>query len=647
MKKILVSLVLVFSFIFNSYANILTSVWDIWQKFSGELVRKAIDIKYPSLKNKNCDDYWKSWDWVTVWCGKSYHLNKADLDKSKESPIQEKAWVKELNDLTGKKLSEEEYYELNTIDFRNKNLAKIPEWVFKMKNLENLILFKNKIEKIPDSIWNLKKLKKLIFSFNEIETIPNTIGKLKNLQLLNLRDNKIEKIPEWIFKLKGLEILTLNNNVIKKIPIDILKLKNLIFLNLSSNKKIWEINTIFSTDIYKIKKCQNNITTSWKKLCIDSTWNKIKITIEGDNNPDWVKELNKLTWKNLSEEEYYKLNTIDLSDKGLLEIPIGLLNLKNLDSINLSWENYLKNLNTLFNNYGPLSDFRYRKIICQNHILKRSVSDIVSKKYNSWKRVCIDSGKMDEKIKIYVEKNKNINWWEEELNDLTWYHFDKNKYYNLEFFALIDNTNINKIPEWVFKIKKLTRLFLENLDIKNLSEEIWNLVNLETLILYKTNISKLPDSLVNLRKIENLDLIWDKLWELNFHFKTKRALGFWEGSEEFQVKKCQNNITTSWKKMCIDSTWEKIRIYIEEKNNNTKTLKLTESFKKKLDKKIDWLLVKLDNKYSTISEKINRLEKLISKIKVVINTYPKYKNILEYINQKFEEEIVLFRTGLY
>gem|GEM_PF-3765168 len=56
---------------------------------------------------------------------------------------------------------------------------------------------------------------------------------------------------------------------------------------------------------------------------------------------------------------------------------------------------------------------------------------------------------------------------------------------------------------------------------------------------------------------------------------------------------------------------------------------------------------KLNNKYSSVDARIARLEELILKIKKAISIYPQYKNILEHINKKFEESIILYRTGLY
>ncbi len=870
-KKILLSLVLCFSFIFNSYANIPTSAWDIGQKFSGELVRKTLDKKYPELKNKYCDDYWKSWDWVTVWCDWSYKLSKKDLvwketpkfsiesnsanitilpawislslkisdwknnlpldevsikitdknwnDASKyvkeielyhslfadivdgKPPIDKvntltktssdikfftinwknnisdefllnislkenvkkllplhfnifsistwwiwyqgkgilwkhifsstPAWVEKLNKLTWKNLSEEEYYKLKSLFLSNKNLEEIPEWVFKLKNLETLSLYNNKITKIPEWLSKLVNLKVLLLSNNKITKIPEWVFKLKNLEILSLYNNKITEIPEWISKLEKLKDLSLSDNQIIKIPEWIFKLKKLKDLSLSGNKitkipewisklikleslglsrnqiteipkwisklvnlkllwlsknkitevpewfsklvKLWflnlsqnylkNINLMFDSRIWydswdKIKKCQNNITTSWKKMCIDSTWDKIKIWVEENSIQEkaWVKELNDLTGKNLSEEEYYKLNTIDLSDKGLLEIPIGLLNLKNLDHLDLS----NNNINFISNDISKLEKLKHLELY-KNKLTKipkwifelknlerlelsnnniSSISDEISKltklaildlNYNNLNSFPNWIYKLKNLISLNLSNN-NINIISNEISKLT----------NLNYLKLWNN-NIREIPKALFELRKINSLDFNNNEINFIHNDVSKLTNLEHLILKNNKLRKIPSGIIELKNLGNLNLYWNYLKDINIFFDSYfQRPGSWD-----KIKKCQNNITTDWKRLCIDSIWNKIKIWVEEDPVNTKSIKLTDSFKRKLDKKIDLLMEKLNNKYSSVDARIARLEELILKIKKAISIYPQYKNILEHINKKFEESIILYRTGLY
>jgi Leucine-rich repeat (LRR) protein len=75
---------------------------------------------------------------------------------------------------------------IRILDLSKDGLNEIPQEVFQLVNLEELILFKNKIKQIPPQIKDLKRLKWLALSRNEIESLPPEIGDLKMLENLSL-----------------------------------------------------------------------------------------------------------------------------------------------------------------------------------------------------------------------------------------------------------------------------------------------------------------------------------------------------------------------------------------------------------------------------------------------------------------------------
>ncbi len=235
--------------------------------------------------------------------------------------------VKKINNLIWKQYTKKELFNLKYLNLAWKDIEKIPEWIFKLKKLNSLSLNSNKIKNIQQNIQELKELEILDFSDNKIKNIPVWICSLKKLKIIRLNINQIESIPECFFNLKQLKVLNLNNNNIKKISKNISLLENLeefLFMwnsNLSIpewiyklkklkelliggkyvkkindeivNLKELEIISLVYTDLKnlstvfvtssnnaKYKKCQDNITIKWKRLCIDSTWKKIKITFK-------------------------------------------------------------------------------------------------------------------------------------------------------------------------------------------------------------------------------------------------------------------------------------------------------------------------------------------------------------------------------
>ena len=115
-------------------------------------------------------------------------------------------------------------------------LTRVPDFVFKMKNLRHLDLGMNKITTLPPEIGQLKKLEKLELRENNITTLPPEIGQLENLQDLDLSYNNITTLPPEIGQLENLQDLDLQHNKITTLPPEIGQLKNLKVLHLYSNK---------------------------------------------------------------------------------------------------------------------------------------------------------------------------------------------------------------------------------------------------------------------------------------------------------------------------------------------------------------------------------------------------------------------------
>lgn len=85
-----------------------------------------------------------------------------------------------------------------------------------------------KINLIPEQIFSLKFLEELILRQQNIKSIPDSIKKLKFLKRLDLMSNKINKIPRIINELISLKFLDLEDNLIKEQP----KLKRYSEINL-------------------------------------------------------------------------------------------------------------------------------------------------------------------------------------------------------------------------------------------------------------------------------------------------------------------------------------------------------------------------------------------------------------------------------
>ena len=85
----------------------------------------------------------------------------------------------------------------------------------------------NRITFIPDSVYDLINLEDLICRNNEIHELSELINKLVNLTEFDCYSNKITVIPESIGYLNNLHSINICNNLITSLPPTIINLRNI------------------------------------------------------------------------------------------------------------------------------------------------------------------------------------------------------------------------------------------------------------------------------------------------------------------------------------------------------------------------------------------------------------------------------------
>ena len=105
-----------------------------------------------------------------------------------------------------------------SVTIKDKNLTRIPEFVFSMPGLKVLDLSGNQIESIPEKIGALKNLRELTMNANKLRSLPSSIGSLAKLERLSLYNNELTALPSSMEKLKNLAGLFLSNNKLTSIP---------------------------------------------------------------------------------------------------------------------------------------------------------------------------------------------------------------------------------------------------------------------------------------------------------------------------------------------------------------------------------------------------------------------------------------------
>jgi len=114
---------------------------------------------------------------------------------------------------------------LNELDLYDNKLREIPDKIDKQNHFEILSLHNNQLNSLPKSFKYLDSLESIDLSWNNFKTIPEELIELQNLKYIDFSGNKINSIPSSIIKLKSLKSLNLIYNKIHQLPDSLLTLK--------------------------------------------------------------------------------------------------------------------------------------------------------------------------------------------------------------------------------------------------------------------------------------------------------------------------------------------------------------------------------------------------------------------------------------
>lgn len=169
--------------------------------------------------------------------------------------------ARKLFDQNGGKLDDTIYQltALNLLDINDTPLDVISPRIADLKQLQSLLLFRNRICTVPQEIGQLSALKVLDLSGNQVEHLPSEVGMLKSLTTVNLSGNKLkhadlsqlenlivcnlsanmlEQFPIFPFgkEVQHLSEIILEKNQIKEIPSSLVKQTGLKMLNIADNE---------------------------------------------------------------------------------------------------------------------------------------------------------------------------------------------------------------------------------------------------------------------------------------------------------------------------------------------------------------------------------------------------------------------------
>jgi toll-like receptor 13 len=457
----------------------------------------------------------------------------------------------------------ETFERLKLLDLSNNKISlNDKEQLWRLKNLENLILKFNNLSSNLTNINNVTKLKYLDVSHNFINSLlAQSFLNLTKLECLDLSNNPIEFIEADVFnRLKVLKMLYLNNVQLKSLDAYIINPFNkLDELDLGSNSVSNYINASFflTRSITKLKKlCLGNTSlTNLKNITFKSLSNLEELDLSNNRIGNSV-HLN--AFNRMLNLKLFKLVDVGLTDVGLdlifsSEFPC-LLDLDlSLNKINAIRKNTFFNRTTTLvylklsrNSIGQLEDYAFDYL---THLKELDLS------HNELKFIGSNCLKNLKSLMFLILSNNNIKYIEEPdcaltvcltridnlivsynfIDEIPSYFFTEEAHLlnlsinnnriasikkgdlkNLNFLEELsfDQNQINTIEYGALnKMFRLEYLSLESNHISYLENELFDdLINLKKLSLSHNQISSLQAFLFsNLKKLERLLLSHNNL----------------------------------------------------------------------------------------------------------------------------------------
>ncbi|XP_074359275.1 TMV resistance protein N-like isoform X2 [Apium graveolens] len=217
------------------------------------------------------------------------------------------------------------------------SLEALPLQLGNIKSLKKLSADGLSLSKLPDSTGHLTKLVELCLNNNEnLETLPDSICNQRSLEILNIADcSSLEALPVSIGNLESLKKIVMYGLTISKLPDSIGSLTKLVELDLSNNENletlpdtICNLTALETLNIWQCSKLETLPDELWKITSLRKIY--ANFTSQLIELPDIG-----------SSQTALALQELNLSFSGITALPLGLRQLSNLQSVELSYCPYL------------------------------------------------------------------------------------------------------------------------------------------------------------------------------------------------------------------------------------------------------------------------------------------------------------------
>lgn len=341
-------------------------------------------------------------------------------------------------------------------------------YIVRKKKVDGIWLPEKGIAKLPNSLKNLNELEILHLGGNKLTSLPEWIGELSNINTLILSYNKIKDLPENFGKLSKIQRLWLNNNQLKSLPKSI--------ENLTQLKEL----AIFSNKLTTIPKSLRILEQQGFKI----NWNLIDHSLFlTDRAVSVIKDLEELLGIKIPQKDSISHYTFGYKTEGEKIVGIGLVNEK-LTSIPSSIGE-MTSLRTLYLGSNRLTS------------IPESVGNLTNLEELDLQNNQLTS------LPNSIGNLVNLQKFNLEKNQLTSLPDSIGNLIKLQRLPL-QNNQLTSLPERIGKLTNLQSLILDHNRLTSLPHSIGNLKNLKSLYISENQLTSLPESMKNLTNLNQL-----------------------------------------------------------------------------------------------------------------------------------------------
>ncbi|KDP46917.1 hypothetical protein JCGZ_10611 [Jatropha curcas] len=384
---------------------------------------------------------------------------------------------------------------------RNKLEGEIPETMWALENLQELVLSGNKLNgTISERIAQCNNLMVIALSGNNlVGSIPKSIGRLEYLNSLILFDNKLDgSLPPELGNCSSLTEIRIQNNLIGgSIPPEICNLENLEVLFMFNNRVgghiPWQIGKM--TNLVQLALYNNNLTgripsaiTHLKKLNFLSLAHN---NLAGEVPSDLGKDCPSFEKLDLTGNQLYG------------PIPSTICNGNNLSVLAIGDNRFNGSFPTWIGKCLSL-----RRVILSNNLLEGSIPADLERNYGV-SFLEVNRNLLEGEIPLVLGFWSNLSMIDFSENRLSGFiPPELGKLANLQILRVSSNKLTGRIPPDLGNCRKLIKLDLsKNNLLGKIPPEITSLIKLQSLLLTENNLTgAIPDFFSSLQSLFELQL---------------------------------------------------------------------------------------------------------------------------------------------